>query len=100
MAHNLQRILEEAVCNACRHSGASFIRVVVEDRAGNLELSIHDNGLGFRGVLTPQEGMGMGIQGMRERVALMGGRLEVESAPGSGTIVRAQVPRPAAANAA
>jgi signal transduction histidine kinase len=53
---------------------------------------VDDDGVGFADVPAPREHSGFGLPGLRERLAAVGGRLEVESAPGEGTTLMAQVP--------
>ena len=82
------RIVEEAVTNSARHSGARHVGVVV-DVGPVVTVEVHDPGPAV--VTSPSSG-GRGITGMRERVALCGGRLEVGPTPGGGFAVRATVP--------
>lgn len=83
------RIVQEALTNVVRHSGARTAAVVIHAPEGELTVAIDDDGAGAAGV--PE---GNGIKGMRERVAALGGRLEV-GAPGSaGWRVRAVFPLP------
>ena len=89
------RVAQEALVNVVRHSGASAVLIQMAGRDGHLEASIEDDGRGF----DPGEmaeptaaGRGLGLLGMRERVELLGGQLEVESAPGQGTRVSFRVP--------
>ena len=81
----LYRVAEEAVANAARHAGASRVVVRLRADAGAVELAVADDGRGF-------EPGRADLLGMRERLALVGGELEVESAPGRGTTVLARVP--------
>ena len=87
------RIAEEAVRNALRH--ASPTRIAVSVLLGNdaLSLQVTDDGCGF----VPEEAAGreeghLGLLGMRERTRLLGGHLEVSSAPGEGTVLEATLP--------
>jgi signal transduction histidine kinase len=92
----LFRVLQEALTNVHRHSGASEAQVSILEEAGQVVLEIKDNGRGmpkellthFRATGT---GMGVGLSGVRERAWELGGRLEVES-DGSGTLVRVTMP--------
>jgi signal transduction histidine kinase len=86
----LFRIAQEALNNAAKHSSAKRITVALEERAGELVLSIVDDGKGFDPANAPRGRWGMTT--MRERAEATGGRLAVESAPGSGTAIRATVP--------
>ena len=88
------RIIQEAVRNALRHAGARRLQVTVEFAVGELRLTVTDDGRGFTpGDLDDSGATHLGLLGMRERARLLGGHLEVRSAPGAGTAVLAQVPR-------
>lgn len=94
----LFRIVQEAVFNAERHSGARKITVRLVRRAGSLFVEVADDGKGFPASRRParlKPGAGMGIAGMKERAALLGGFFTLESRPGKGTVVRVRVPAPA-----
>ena len=80
-------IVEEALANAQRHAGAMDVTVSVEDRGDRLAIEVVDNGAGGA---DPQDGSG--LHALADRVAAVGGYLDVESPPGGGTIVRAQLP--------
>jgi two-component system sensor histidine kinase DesK len=80
--------LREAITNIQRHALASKARVDIETDAGEVRLTIIDDGVG--GVIVP----GNGLSGMRERLALLDGRLEIESMRGRGTRVCASIPMP------
>lgn len=87
------RVIQEAVRNAVQHAEASRISVRFrEDGDGWLELAVADDGRGFEPDRVA-EGDRYGLIGMRERVGAVGGAIELESAPGQGTEVRARVPR-------
>lgn len=85
------RIVQEALGNAARHSGAS--RIVVELTADDavLAMTVSDDGDGFDSA-KPKRGGGFGLVGMRERVEILGGSIEIDSQPGRGTDVRASLP--------
>jgi signal transduction histidine kinase len=85
----LLRIVQEALTNVRRHSGAGEARVTVFSRGDTLVAEISDNGRGFDPEVLPP---GVGTLGMRERTLGLGGRLEVESEPGAGTTVRLEAP--------
>ncbi|MGW6059508.1 sensor histidine kinase [Streptomyces sp. NPDC055189] len=85
------RILQEALTNVVRHSGADTCRVTVERREGELSLAVEDDG---RGGLPA--GTGFGLVGMRERVALLHGRFTAGPRPGGGFRVSALLPLPEA----
>ena len=91
----LLRVLQEALSNIRQHSGASAVVVTLCEDDG-VCMEIRDDGHGFdRCALQPAvDGQsGIGVVGMRERLRLLGGRLELESAPGGPTVVRAVLPR-------
>ncbi|HVA75732.1 MAG TPA: ATP-binding protein [Acidimicrobiales bacterium] len=87
------RIVQEAVRNTLRHAGASQLLVTVGFRTDELALSVSDDGQGFvpQG-LGEQDSGHLGLLGMRERTRLLGGHLDLRSAPGHGTVVEATVP--------
>jgi signal transduction histidine kinase len=82
----------EAIQNASKHAGdRASIVVDLAEEDGELRFEVRDDGPGFE----PHRAVGSGIPGMRERLAAVGGRLEVESSPGRGTRVRGLLPLPA-----
>ena len=87
----LYRVAQEALQNVQKHARSTRVRILLHRRAGGLELSVVDDGLGFEPPDEPDP-MSYGLEGMRERAALLGARLEVRSLPGSGTTVRLLVP--------
>jgi two-component system, NarL family, sensor histidine kinase UhpB len=93
-AHNLFRIVEEALNNVRMHSGAGRVDVMLVANGDGVELTVQDDGRG----LPPGDGgrrQGMGMMGMRERAVLLGGELDVSSNGSGGTTVKAVVPRAA-----
>jgi signal transduction histidine kinase len=91
----LFRVLQEAITNVIKHSGADQVGVILEATSGDVRLIVEDNGRGFR----PDEGTDialgkahLGLLGVRERLVLVNGSLEVESGPNGGTTVYACVP--------
>lgn len=83
------RLAQEALNNVVKHSAATSASLKAELVDGEVRLAVEDDGTGFD---TGGEGGGRGLVGMRERVALLGGRLEVRSEPAQGTTVVAIVP--------
>ena len=83
------RVVQEALDNALRHGGARHAAVRLEEDAGQLVLSVTDDGSGFD---LAAESDGFGFVDMRERLALVGGVLELRSARGDGTTVTARIP--------
>lgn len=89
------RIIQEALTNVLRHAGVDRAEVGVSRIGTTLELRVSDNGKGFdpQTVLAGGEAAtGSGLRGMRDRLELFGGRLEIFSSPGRGTLVTAEVP--------
>jgi two-component system, NarL family, sensor histidine kinase DevS len=86
----LYRIVQEALTNVAKHSGASRVSVVVTRREGLVTAVVEDDGKGFGA--GGGEGEGLGLVGMKERVGLLDGRLAIESTEGAGTTVVAEVP--------
>jgi signal transduction histidine kinase len=91
----IYRLVQEALNNAVRHSGARNAKVVVERLAKSIVVRVTDDGRGF----DPGRSRGMGILGMEERVKRLGGALRVESQPGKGATVTAEFPIPLGVNA-
>lgn len=88
------RVAQEALHNCEKHSGASQVRVAVRQSAGGLEIEIEDNGRGLEldAKGTPGRNAGLGIIGMRERAARVGGALTLESSHGRGTRIDLRIP--------
>jgi signal transduction histidine kinase len=87
----LFRIAQEAVTNCIRHANAERVSIILERRDRRIILVVEDDGNGFE----PEEVVGedhLGLVGMGERTEMLGGSLLVESAPGSGTTIVAEVP--------
>jgi signal transduction histidine kinase len=87
----LYRVAQEALQNVQKHARSTRVRILLHRRAGGVELSVIDDGLGFEPAEPPGRAS-YGLEGMRERAALLGARLEVRSLPGRGTTVRLLVP--------
>jgi signal transduction histidine kinase len=89
------RIVQEALTNILRHAQAQHVQVQVEQCADAIWLTIQDDGVGFdAGQVLAQaiQGTSGGLLGMRERAALCGGQLTIESAPASGTTIHISIP--------
>jgi len=84
----LYRVLQEALTNVARHAGARSVNVRLVRGAGAVELRVQDDGAGFK----PGNSGRLGLRGMRERAALLGGSVEVGSEPGAGTTITAHIP--------
>lgn len=89
---NLYRIVQEALNNIAKHAKAKHVEVMFERRDDLLVLVIEDDGKGFSTKNKRLLTKGLGLTGMRERAALIGGSLEIESAPGKGTTLYVRVP--------
>lgn len=88
----IYRIAQEAMHNVVKHAEASQVSVRLAHDNGHVMVEVHDNGVGFAvGYDFPGH---LGLKSMRERAERLGGELEVESAPGQGTTVRAVIPCP------
>ena len=88
----LYRIVQEALTNVLKHAEATRVTVRLRLHERLVELVVQDNGAGFDPGAV-RDG-GLGLVGMRERVALLGGRMVVESSDGAGTMLKAEVPLP------
>jgi signal transduction histidine kinase len=86
----LYRIVQEALTNVVKHAEAGRVSVVLTRKPDSVSVVVEDDGVGFEPERA-REG-GLGLLGMRERVALLGGRLTIESRPGAGTTFVAEVP--------
>ena len=86
----LYRIVQEAFTNAQKHATASRVSLRLQQDGASVTLTIHDDGRGF----DPEKVRdgSLGLVGMRERVALLGGRLTIESSEDAGTMLKAEVP--------
>lgn len=90
--NEVHRIGSEAIRNSCTHSGADTLRVTLE-HAHDFTLRVRDNGVGMAPSVSERGKEGhFGLSGMRERVERIGGKLTIDSAPGSGTSITVVVP--------
>jgi PAS domain S-box-containing protein len=85
------RIFQETLTNVARHAKATRAEVVLQKQRNRLVLLIRDNGRGFDQA-DPTLSKSLGLLGMRERAAILGGRVDISSAPGKGTTVTAWIP--------
>jgi PAS domain S-box-containing protein len=90
---NLFRIVQEATTNIGRHSKATELHVNLERNDDSIALRVFDNGVGFN-TETVLKRNTLGILGMRERSSIVGGKLEIKTAPGNGTEILVSVPLP------
>lgn len=89
---NLYRIAQEVLNNIYKHAQADKVEVIFEKRADELLLVIEDNGIGFDVEDKDNRQKGIGLIGIHERAAIIGGASEIESQKGSGTTVFVRVP--------
>ncbi|MCX6028317.1 MAG: PAS domain S-box protein [Chloroflexi bacterium] len=92
---SLYRFLQEALTNVARHASARQVDVTLQSDAETVSLTVADDGKGFEraAATSPSQPAGLGLLGMRERIELVGGRLQVESTPGRGARLTAHIPR-------
>jgi len=86
----IYRIVQEALTNVVKHAAARSVSIVVASSDGSVRAIVEDDGEGF--ALGTVREHAFGLVGMRERAQLLGGRLDVESVPGSGTTIVADIP--------
>lgn len=91
LAAVLVRVAQEALANAVRHGAPQRITLTLSGSPTAVVLEIADDGRGFD-VAAPRTAASFGLDGMARRVGDLGGRFEVDSEPGSGTVVRAELP--------
>jgi len=84
----IYRVVQEALHNSVRHSGASMVRITVKNSSGAIYVTVQDDGCGFR----PEAGRGLGLLGMQERVTRLGGAFQIESEIGRGTLLAIELP--------
>jgi signal transduction histidine kinase len=83
------RLVQEALTNVAKHARAETVELDVRAGEGRLTVLVRDDGVGFE---PGEPGDGFGLDGMRERVTLAGGRLKIDSSLGSGTAITASLP--------
>jgi signal transduction histidine kinase len=90
------RVAQEALTNIVRHAEAKFVQVILKNRRKTILMEIRDNGKSFnvQYVLLAKGKKHLGVLGMRERVEMVGGTFKIESSPGQGTVVSAEIPFP------
>ena len=87
----LFRIAQEGLRNIARHAGASQAKVRLQRLDGGLQLTVKDDGTGFDPA-QPRIRTSLGHAGMRQRVMLLDGKIDIDSSPGHGTTILAWVP--------
>ncbi|KYZ75957.1 hypothetical protein AXX12_05815 [Anaerosporomusa subterranea] len=92
----LYRILQEGLTNIIRHADAQSVEITIDIRENHIELIISDDGKGFivKSLDHTRKDNRLGLYGMRERAALLGGTLTISSAPQKGTVITVVVPNP------
>jgi len=90
----LFRVAQEALTNVALHARASGVEITISKLPGGVRMEITDNGKSFsvQTTLRSKTNQRLGLVGMRERLEMIGGKLTIESAPGQGTTVRAEIP--------
>jgi len=88
----LFRVLQEALQNAVKYSGVEAFEVFLMGASGSIELRVHDSGAGFDPA-SVNNGHGLGLTSMKERLRSVNGELSIESKPGHGTTIHARVNR-------
>jgi signal transduction histidine kinase len=86
----LYRIVQEALTNIAKHAGARHVSIILARKDGTIAALVEDDGAGFDAAAEVDGGLG--LVGMKERIRLVGGVLRIESTPGSGTTLLAEVP--------
>jgi signal transduction histidine kinase len=86
------RLVQESLNNIARHSRASHVNIRLRSTDRRLELNISDDGVGFEAGSEARKRQSFGIAGMRQRVALLGGTLEISSSPKEGTKIQISLP--------
>lgn len=87
----IYRIVQEALINVSKHSRATQVTILLQAKTGLLHLTIDDNGRDFN---PKQNTTGFGLEGMRERTTALGGQIQIQSQPGCGCQVIADIPVP------
>lgn len=88
----MYRLVQECFSNAVKHSNANNVQVDLMRNNGSVEMRMHDDGVGFDLAEALRKRESFGLAGMRERVALLGGDIHIQSGPGKGTKVSIAIP--------
>jgi signal transduction histidine kinase len=89
------RIVQEALTNVAKHADATKVRVTISEHAGECVLNIVDDGAGFNPKILNDKDLrstGFGLQNIRQRVDIRGGKFEIKSAPNKGTRLKVRIP--------
>jgi len=90
----IYRVVQECYQNIAKHSGASRVNLLLRSTDTLLELNVEDDGVGFDVGSAVAQPKSFGLKGMRERVALLGGSLEIRSSAGHGSTIAMRLPIP------
>ena len=90
MENVIYRIVQEGLSNARNHSKSKKIRVSLKQRGDRLRIEIRDWGVGFDPKLVQEDHFG--LEGIRERARLLGGKCSIKSKPGEGTVIMVELP--------
>ena len=96
----LYRVAQEALTNVAKHADATAVKIVLEELPETILMSVQDDGKSFDAeeVWRRNGKTRLGLLSMRERTEMLGGNFRIDSAPGLGTTVTIQVPRPKPSN--
>jgi signal transduction histidine kinase len=86
------RVVQEALTNALRHARAAHAEIHLVQVGGSLRITVQDDGVGFDVAAARKAAPGLGLVGMKERVDVLGGDLEIVSRPGAGTRISVSLP--------
>ncbi|MGG1660450.1 sensor histidine kinase [Brevibacillus sp. NRS-1366] len=87
-------MVQEAMTNTAKYAQASQLGIVFEDREKEVVVTVVDDGIGFEVDQALNTGKGLGVFGMKERAQLLGGTVDIRSAPNEGTTVIVRIPLP------
>ena len=87
------RMVQEALHNALKHSKATALSVELEYQANFFKLSVSDNGIGFNSQFQNPSEAGIGLKSIRNRAAMIGGKILIDSVPGEGTVIQLEIPK-------
>ena len=90
LATTIFRLVQEALTNVLRHAAATQLNIAIDDEGDEIRVRVEDDGQGFQSQATKKT---FGLLGMRERVNMLGGRIEITSQPGQGTCIDARLPK-------
>ncbi len=89
---SLYRMVQEGLTNIARHAKANNVSILIEQRQKGIRVIIEDNGVGFDPASKAYNQKSLGLQGIRERIQLFGGKLTIESQPGQGSSLFIEIP--------